>query len=394
MSGITVLSGNADIEQSLMSGFGKRAAVRRVWSNQWRDSAEVSMDSCAANPELLVIGPDLPREVTRYVVADVDRRFRATTTVVLMQDPTVEVSMDLLRLGAREVLATDLAPSQLVTKLEPIFDLARDRHGLSAEESPALRRRVIAVVSPKGGTGKTTIATNLAVGLARRSPKQVLLLDLDLQFGDCASSLGLKPEHSLADAIHATNHERSALKVFLTSHDSGLVMLSPPDDLGQADGIDNDDLKSTVSALAEEFPFVVIDTGAGIDSATLVAMQLATDLLFVTTTDVPAILAVRRQIEVLDQVGFTSQRRSLILNRSNAKVGLSPADIEGSIGMEIRFEVPSNRLIPVSTNEGSPAIEKDSGNIARKFESIAHYFVPDQEEKSRSVFRGLRGDRS
>ena len=393
MSGITVLSGDGDIEQYLVEAFGKRSAVRRVWSNQWRDSAEVSMDSCAANPELLVIGPDLPREVTRYVVADVDRRYRATTTVVLMQDPSVDVSMDLLRLGAREVLPADLSSSQMVTKLEPIFELARDRHEISSEEAPALRRRVVAVVSPKGGTGKTTIATNLAVGLARRLPKQVLLLDLDLQFGDCASALGLKPEHSLSDAIQATNHERSALKVFLTTHDSGLVMLPPPDDLGMADSIDNDDLKSTVSALAEEFPFVVIDTGAGIDSATLVAMQLATDLLFVTTTDVPAILAIRRQIEVLDQVGFTSQRRSLILNRSNAKVGLSPADIEGSIGMEIKFEVPSNRLIPVSTNEGAPAIEKDSGNIARKFEQIALYFAPDQEEKSRSVFRGLRGDR-
>ncbi len=393
MSGITVLSGDGDIEQHLVAGFGKRSAVRRVWSNQWRDSAEVSMDSCAANPELLVIGPDLPREVTRYVVADVDRRFRATTTVVLMQDPSVDVSMDLLRLGAREVLSADLPSSQLVTKLEPILELARDRHEVSAEGAPALRRRVIAVVSPKGGTGKTTVATNLAVGLAKRLPKQVLLLDLDLQFGDCASALGLKPEHSLTDAIQATNHERSALKVFLSTHDSGLVMLPPPDDLGLADAIDNDDLKSTVSALAEEFPFVVIDTGAGIDSATLVAMQLATDLLFVTTTDVPAILAIRRQIEVLDKVGFTSQRRSLILNRSNAKVGLSPADVEGSIGMEIKFEVPSNRLIPVSTNEGSPAIEKDSGNIARKFEQIALYFAPDQEEKSRSVFRSLRGDR-
>lgn len=393
MSGITVLSGDADIEQALVSGFGKRSAVRQVWSNQWRDSAEVSMDSCAANPEMLVIGPDLPREVTRYVVADVDRRFRATTTVVLMQDPTIDVSMDLLRLGAREVLASDLSPSQLVTKLEPIFELARDRHGLSAEETPALRRRVIAVISPKGGTGKTTIATNLAIGLARRLPKQVLLIDLDLQFGDCASALGLKPEHSLFDAIQATNHERSALKVFLSTHESGLFMLPPPDDLGTADSIDNDDLKSTVSALAEEFPFVIIDTGAGIDSATLMAMQLATDLLFVTTTDVPAILAVRRQIDVLDKVGFTSQRRSLILNRSNAKVGLSPADVEGSIGMEIKFEIPSNRLIPVSTNEGSPAIEKDSGNIARKFESIALYFAPEPEEKSRSVFRGLIGDR-
>ncbi len=393
MSGITVLSGDPGLEQALVAGFGKRTAIRRVWSSQWRDSAEVSMDSCAANPELLVVGPDLPHDVVRYVVADIDRRFRSTTTVVMLTNPTVETAMDLLRLGAREVLPVNLDHVQLAGRLEPVLELARDRHQTPLGVTPALRRRVIVVVSPKGGTGKTTVATNLAVGLVRRQPKKVLLLDLDLQFGDCASALGLKPEHSLVDAIAATNHERSALKVFLCTHESGLVLLAPPDNLALADSIENDGLKSTVSALAEEFPFVVIDTGAGIDPATLLAMQLATDLLFVTTTDVPAILAVRRQIDVLDQVGFTSQRRSLVLNRANAKVGLSPGDVEASIGMEIKFQIPSNRLIPVSTNEGSPAVDKDGGGIARRFESIARYFAPDQDEQPRSRLRSLRGER-
>jgi pilus assembly protein CpaE len=291
------------------------------------------------------------------------------------------------------VLPSDLEAGQLKTKLEPIVDLARDRHQRSGADGAALRRRFITVVSPKGGTGKTTVATNLAVGLAQQVPKQVLLLDLDLQFGDCASALGVKPEHSLIDAIHSTNHERSGLKVFLANHHSSLLMLPPPDDLALADNIDADDLKKTLTAYAEEFPFVIVDTGGGIDAATLVAMQLSTDLLFVTTTDVPSILAVRRQIEALDQIGFISQRRSLVLNRSNAKVGLSVADVEGSIGMEVKFQIPSSRLIPVSTNEGAPAIEKEAGNIARKFEEIAQYFAPDQDERSRSLLRGLRRDR-
>lgn len=393
MSGITVLSGDADLEQTIVNVFGKRVAVRRVWSQQWRDSAEVSMDACAADPELLIIGPDLPIDVVRYVVADVDRQFRSTTSAVLVTNPDVQVSMDLLRLGAREVLQTGLDEAKLQAKLDPVLQLAQERHSRSGAERVALRRRVIAVVSPKGGTGKTTLASNLAIGLASRVPKQVLLVDLDLQFGDCASALGLKPEHSLSEAIQATGHERSGLKVFLTSHSSGLVMLPPPDDLAAADNIDVDDLKTTVTALAEEFPFVVVDTAAGIDPASLVAMQLATDLLFVTTTDVPSILAVRRQVEALDRIGFTSQRRSLVLNRSNAKVGLSVNDVESSIGMEVKFQIPSSRLIPVSTNEGSPAILKETGNLSRKFEEIAQYFAPNQDDQSRSLLRGLRRDR-
>ena len=393
MSGITVLSGDANLESMVVDTLGKQMPVRRVWSQQWRDSAEVSMDSCAANPELLLIGPDLPLEVVRYVVADVDRRFRATTVVVLLNNPGVEVSMDLLRLGAREVMPPTAEAGPFKTKLDPIVELARDRHGAANVDQVTQRRRVIAVVSPKGGTGKTTIATNLAVGLSRQAPKQVLLLDLDLQFGDCASALGVKPEHSIAEAIMSTNLERSALKVFLTQHSSGLNLLPPPEDLAVADNIDADDLKRTVSAMAEEFPFVVIDTAAGINSAALVAMQLATDLLFVSTTDVPSILAVRRQLDALDKIGFTSQRRSLILNRANAKVGLSLDDVQGSIGMEAKFQIPSSRLIPVSTNEGSPAIEKDSGSMARKFEEIALYFAPSQDERSRSLLRGLRKER-
>jgi pilus assembly protein CpaE len=391
MSGITVLSHDRSLEATIVAMYGRNTAVRRVWSNQWKDPAEITMDACAANPELLVIGRDVPFDVARHVVAEVDRTYRATTSVVLVDVLDIDESMELLRLGARDVLLDDENSDRLRAKMDPIVEIARDRHQRAGTVTSTVRRRVITVLSPKGGTGKTTVSSNLAIGLARRLPKQTLLVDLDLQFGDCAPALGMKAEHSLTDVIKSASLERSALKVFLTNHESGLLVLPPPDDLVAVDHIDGDDLKRTMGALIEEYPFVVIDTAAGIDSAALSAMELATDLLFVTTIDVPSILAVQRQLAVLDRIGFTSQRRTLVLNRANSKVGLSVDDVETTIGLEVKFQIPSNRLIPVSTNEGSPIIEKDSGGLARRFDEIAEYFAPSQDDgSSRSLLRVLR----
>ena len=82
-----------------------------------------------------------------------------------------------------------------------------------------------------------------------------------------------------------------------------------------------------------------------------------------------------------------------MLNRANAKVGLSVRDVEATIGMEVSFEIPSTRIIPVSTNEGTPAILKDTGNVAKRYEEIAAYFAPPQDRANRTLLRAIRKDR-
>lgn len=394
MSGITLVSSNSSLEKSLVTLYGKSEAVRRVWSDQWRDPVETTMDVCAADPELLVIGADMATDAVKSLVPTVDRRYPGTTILALVQTRDVDYAMDLLRLGARDVLEESTATEAFQAELDRLLDVARERRQTTGAGGSTLRRRVITVLSPKGGTGKTTLSTNLAIGLARRMPNQTLLLDLDLQFGDCATALGLKPEHSLVNVVGAPTDARSALKVFLTPHPSGLAVLSPPEDLAESDEIDGDELKRTIAALTEEFPFVVIDTAAGIDSPSLAAMELSTDLLFVSTTDVPSIRAVRRQLDALDRVGYVSQRRTFVLNRANAKVGLSTSDVEDAVGLVSTFKIPSSRVLPVSTNEGNPVIEKDGGgNAARIFDEIADYFAPRQDTSSRSFLRTLRKER-
>lgn len=377
MSGITILSGNPRLEEVFVDLFGQVSPVRRLWSNQWRDPIEVAMDACAADPELVVLGSDTGFETAQLVVSEIDRLFPATTVLCLMADLDVTTSLSLLRLGARDVVYEGGSRDDFLAAVEPILSLAQTRHRRRQEAESQVRRRIVTVVSPKGGSGKTTIAVNLSIALARRAPKQVVLLDFDVQFGDCASALGIQPEYSLVEAVNAANHERSTLKVFLAGHQSGLAILAPPDDLVAVEDIEQDGVKRTFAAFTEEFPFVIVDTASGVDRFALAAMEQSTDLLVVSTTDVPSIRAVRRQLDVLDEVGFVSQRRTFVLNRANAKVGLSIAEIETAIGLEASFQIPSTRLIPVSTNESVPIIERSGGgSVAHRFEQIADFFIP------------------
>lgn len=393
MSGITLVSVNPALEASFVDLFGRTAAIRRIWSDRWRDPTDAALDVCAADPELLIIGSDLPQDKARMLVAEVDRRFPATTTVVLVAQPDHDYAIAMLRLGARDVMGEVPGDPAFRADIERLLDVSRSRRQGVLPSGSTIRRRVITVLSPKGGTGKTTMATNLAVGLARRHPNQVVLLDLDTQFGDCATGLALKPTHSLVDAIGALSHERSALKIFLTPHSSGLSLLAAPDDLASADDIESDGIKQLTAVLAEEFPFVVIDTAAGIDAACVAAMGIASDLLFVATPDVPAIRALRRQVDALDQIGMVSHRRTLVLNRSTARVGLSAADVEAAVGLQVEFDIPASKLIPVSTNEGVTVVERDSGNLARRFDEIVTHFSPKLDEGGRGLRLPLRKER-
>lgn len=335
------------------------------------------MDVGAADPELVVFGGDAGLELTEQVVPEVDRLFPSATILCLVVNYDAATSLPLFRLGAREVIAENDARHDFRRTVEPILELARIRYGQRRKAATQVRRRIITVVSPKGGSGKTTVAVNLAIGLAKRAPKQVVLLDFDVQFGDCASALDLRPDYSLVDAANAASYERSALKVFLAGHPSGLALLAPPDDLVAVDDIEQDAVKRTMAAFVEEFPLVIVDTASGVDRFALAAMEQSTDLLVVSSTDVPSIRAVRRQLDVLDEVGYISQRRTFVLNRANAKVGLSVAEIETAVGMEASFQIPSTRLIPVSTNESSPIIERaGGGSVANRFDKIAEFFAP------------------
>lgn len=392
MSGITVVSELDELTGRLTETFKRKQKIRRAWDD-WLDPTSAASAICAASPLVVAIGADVDHEDAGELIRAIDHLRPEVAIVVLANSPSRDLTLEYMRMGARDVIdPSTRTDTELRDDFQAVLDHAARRISNIAAPPDSQRRRVIAVMSPKGGTGKTTMATNLAVGLSHGLPKQVLLLDLDVQFGDVATALGLVPEHDLADAVKPGPVDLTSLKVFLSRHKSGLAVLSPPDSLARAEEIDADDLKRTIASLSEEFPFVVIDTAAGIDDFSLVALEFATDLLFVSTTDVPSIRAVAKQIEALNYLRITEPKRYFVLNRADAKVGLTQSDIEETLGMKASFTIPSSRVFPLSTNQGVAHIDSgEQDTPAKALREMANTFLPDSARVTTGRRFSLRG---
>jgi len=334
-------------------------------------------------PAVVVIGPHVTAAVAVALAGALDLLF-PEICVVLVARATTRLWEQALRAGVREIIPTAADDEQIVQALTRAGAAAARRQvSISAaapvvqEEAP--RGRVITVMSPKGGAGKTTVATNLAAQLAAGAPGRVAIVDLDLQFGDVASALGLGPQSTMADAARAEGKlDSTAIKVFLEPHPSGLYALVGPHFPAEADEVSADTAGHVVDILAAEFAYVVVDTSGGLDEHALAAAERSDDLVLVCVTDVPSVRGLRKALDAIDLLGMTRQRRHLVLNRSDDKVGLSDRDIEATIGLPVEASVPTSRAVQISINQGSPIVMSDPRSPAgRALVELASHFVDD-----------------
>jgi pilus assembly protein CpaE len=236
-----------------------------------------------------------------------------------------------------------------------------------AAESGQQRGRVIAVMSPKGGVGKTTVATNLAIGLGKVAPMDVVIVDLDLQFGDVASGLLLEPEHSITEAVHGVASQDSmVLKAFLTVHPAGIYALCAPRTPAESDYITADHVSRLINQLASEFKYVVVDTAPGLGEHVLATLEQATDGVWVCGMDVPSVRGLRKCFSVLKDLQLLPQGRHTVLNFADRKSGLSVQDVEATIGVPIDTVIPRSRTLPFTTNRGVPVLQSATRDAASK----------------------------
>ncbi|TVR37509.1 MAG: MinD/ParA family protein [Nitriliruptor sp.] len=331
-----------------------------------------------SSPDVVAIGPDLETDDALALARELEQT-RPEISVLLVSEPTPELWQHALRAGVRDVVAPDAVDADLRTAFERTMEVAaRRRHNLVGDtDGPGSAGRIISVLSPKGGSGKTTVSSNLAVGLAMAEPNQVAIVDLDLQFGDVAASLGLSPQHTLVDAVRAPGElDGMALKSFLSSHHSDLWALCGPESPAEGEDVTADQAKQVVEKLADEFRYVVVDTGAGLDEHTLSAVEASTDLVLVCAMDVTSVRSLRKEIAALDQLGMTHQRRHLVINRADSKVGLDLRDVEASIDMPVDVAVSSSRAVPLSLNQGLPVIASETrSQVARQFAQLVERFA-------------------
>lgn len=238
-----------------------------------------------------------------------------------------------------------------------------------------MKNPVVAVVSPKGGNGKTTISANLAVAMARISDP--IVVDLDVHFGDVEYAFRLHPFHRL-DGVVAAHREKpkDGIEHLLTAHPTGIAALCAPADPVSADYLLAEDVFAVVDALAGLERPMVLDTAGGISDFTLGALDRATETVIVCGTDVPSVQAVRKLLETMKQLEMDTTHAHLVVNRATARCGLSVRDVEQALGMEATLSVPEHASLAAGMNQGCPVTESDpSSAVGAPFVKFANHLL-------------------
>ncbi len=363
MSRLVVATADAEFEARIRSAFDdtlngdlRRCGLVSALDDIGQAVRELTRDGA----QVVAIGPDVELDEALTLARSIDSQ-RPDVSVVIVAEPSKEVLRSALRAGARDVVAPQAPPADLRVALEDALEATTRRRGAMESEEPAApSRHVIAVLCPKGGAGKTTVSTNLAVGLAQVAPGEVVIVDLDLQFGDVASALRLDPEHTMADTMRArVAVDAAAVKAYLTPHPGNLFALCAPHGPTEADELTPEHVQHVLELLAQSFRYVVVDTPSGLDEFTLGAIEIASDLVILSATDVPSVRSTVKEVDALKVIGMESQRWHFVLNRADARTGLHLQAIEQSVGLEVDVAIPSSGTVPLSLNQGTPLVEAD-----------------------------------
>ncbi len=384
MTRILLATNSEQFENSVRDALEYDGALR--W---WDDDLAAGVDLESLAKELtgtgagvIAIGPGVRPETAIDIAAHIDAIHPEISTVVV-GELGAKLWESALRAGVRDVVSHKASADEL----QQVFWRAAEatilaRANLLPDVAEKARKdsrgRVIVIVAPKGGSGKTALAVNLAVVLAHRHPSKAGLVDLDLLFGDVTNALLLNPEHSIADALDAPSLDPTLLKVLLTRRERDLFVLTAPDSPALGEMVTEDLVTSAIDGMSSQFEFVVVDTAAGLSEVTLAAIEKADDIIFICDMSVSAVRGLHKVISALHTLDMLrDKKRHFILNRADSKVGISTADVEAAVGLSVDVRLPSSRLVPRSMNEGTPLVESSPKTpVARSLMEVADLFSP------------------
>jgi pilus assembly protein CpaE len=278
-----------------------------------------------------------------------------------------------LALGVDEVVCLPQPPESLgmaVAKAKAM----RSRRIIAAPVMAKGNRsaHVFTVFSTKGGSGKTVIATNLAVCFARQG-KRTLLIDFDLHSGDDALVLGLSPRWTILDLVQSPGDlDSEKLAGFVTRHSSGVDLLPAPTRPDEEELVVVERLEPLLGVARQSYDAVVIDTSSQFSPATLLAIDHTDSLVLVGASDVPTIKSLKIALETLELLEMDVKDVRILMNRSGARVGLDDRDVERTLRREITYTLSSDKAIPISVNRGQPVvIDAPKSRVARSFYDMA-----------------------
>ncbi|MEA2650878.1 MAG: pilus assembly protein CpaE [Chloroflexota bacterium] len=329
------------------------------------EAIQVAMDM---RPDVIVMDINMPGMDGIAAAEIISQRLPHSPIIMMSVHGEAEHLKRSMLAGAREFLVKPFSGDEFATSIKRVHEreLAR-REQMQTTAVPATtatddggadQHQVIAVFSPKGGSGKTTLAVNLALALKRETNQRVALVDANLQFGDVGVLLNLNPKNrSVVDAVGGGEPDRDIVESVMVDHSTGIrVLLAPPSPEG-ADLVTAAYLRKMIAYLRDTHDWVVVDLPSGLNDHTLGVLDAADQILVVAALEITTIKNVRLFLEVADQLDYERSKMRLVINRSDASQGIRISDVEASIRRSIDGTIVSDgRLAVLAVNRGVPFV--------------------------------------
>jgi len=316
---------------------------------------------------------------------DICREIRSTPALARIpvlcvgQSDDVEDRIRFLEAGADDVMAKPFDARELEARVEALllrFQRSKDMTVVSSDGLTVSRaQRTVAVHSPRGGVGTTTIATNIAMVMARQRPDRVVLVDMHLQFGQVATHLNLEVKQSIADVARddAAMREPELLRTYATRHDSGLHVLAAPISPELAELVTAEHVDRMLTTLLDSYDSVVIDAGSWLDERTMTVFEHAETVIFAVCPEIGALKALHGLLDYLNEAGSVAAKSTFVLNNQFAREILKLRDVESALGTRVASELPYDPFLYLkAVNEGVPIVLGAPRSLpAEKFEKLA-----------------------
>jgi pilus assembly protein CpaE len=339
---------------------------------------EVANESVPFADVVLVVLNKVAQEYMSKVVSIVNK-FPTSAVILLGYESTPKEYRFALQAGARDYVPYSATVEVLIESIESVYRqlAARRIHG-SLQQAELDRARseaqVFTVFSTKGGVGKTTVAVNLAVAMAKCTGTRVALVDLDLQFGDVAIMLDIQPRKTLYDLVAETRATSFDLSSYMTVHKSGLEVLSAPKKPEQAEVISEECIRRVLTKLKSEYDYVVFDTCQLLEDRVLTVLDISDAILLIATLDLPTIKNAKLCLDVMRMLKYDGKKIRLVLNRFSTTIGVRPEDLEKSLDKKVDYRIPSDGPVVVScANSGNPfVLSSPASKISESIYTLAN----------------------
>jgi pilus assembly protein CpaE len=365
------------------------------------EAIQMAMD---LRPDVVVMDINMPGMDGVAAAEIISQRLPASPIIMMSVHGEAEQLKRSITAGAREFLVKPFSADEFSTSIRRVYERELSRRSQAAAAMPVVpsvpldaadlgEHQVIGVFSPKGGAGRTTIATNLALALQKETNGRVCLVDANLQFGDVGVLLNLNPKNrSMMDAVDGGEPDAEITNSVVIDHSTGIrVLLAPPSPEG-ADLVTPAYLRKMVDHLRESHDFVVVDLPAALNDHSLAIMDAADQIVVLTALEITTIKNVRLFLEVADQLEYDRSKIRLVVNRSDSAQGIRIADVEASIRRSIDGTIVSDgRLAVLAVNRGVPfVVSHPDGALSRDITKLARTLAGDAiAAKDKPNKRGL-----